>query len=87
MIKKSVKYWVPLWVDKGTFLVMHPAWGHFAKTYGLEQIAIEHEGKSPGARTLQLLIKRAKQEKVKVVFIQDQHSSHMAETVASANWC
>ena len=72
------------WVGKGTFLVMHPAWGYFARTYGLEQISIEHEGKSPAAKSLFNLIKRAKQEKVKVVFIQDQHSSRMAETVASS---
>ncbi len=67
-----------------SFLVMHPAWGFFAKTYGLEQIAIEHEGKSPGAKSLHKLITRAEDEKINVVFIQDQHSSRMAETVASA---
>ncbi len=67
-----------------SFLVMHPAWGFFAKTYDLEQIAIEHEGKSPGAKSLHKLITRAEDEKIKVVFIQDQHSSRMAETVASA---
>lgn len=67
-----------------SFLVMHPAWGFFAKTYDLEQIAIEHEGKSPGAKSLHKLITRVENEKIKVVFIQDQHSSRMAETVASA---
>ena len=70
--------------EKKSFLVMHPAWGFFAKTYDLEQIAIEHEGKSPSAKSLHKLIKRAEDEKIKVVFIQDQHSSRMAETVASA---
>jgi len=69
---------------KGSFMVMHPAWGFFAKTYNLEQIAIEHEGKSPSAKSLHKLIKRAEDEKIKIVFIQDQHSSRMAETVASA---
>ncbi len=72
------------WIGKGSFLVMHPAWGYFAKTYDLEQIAIEHEGKSPSAKSLHKLINRAKNEKIKVVFVQDQHSSRMAETVASA---
>ncbi len=71
------------WVGKGVFLVMHPAWEHFAQTYQLEQIAIEHEGKSPSAKSLQYLISRAKQENIKVVFIQDQHSSRMANTVAA----
>lgn len=69
--------------NKKTFLVMHPAWGYFAKEYNLEQIAIEHEGKSPSAKSLQKLIQRAEQEKIKLVFIQDQHSSRMADTVAA----
>ncbi len=72
------------WIGKGSFLVMHPAWGAFATTYKLEQMAIEHEGKSPSARSLQTLINTAIAKKVQVVFIQDQHSSRMANTVASA---
>ena len=35
--------------DVGTdvLMVFHPAWGYFADAYGLEQIAIEKEGKEP----------------------------------------
>ena len=29
------------------FLVFHPAWGYFARDYGLSQVSIELEGKEP----------------------------------------
>ncbi len=72
------------WLGKGKFLVMHPAWGYFAKTYGLTQIAIEKEGKAPTPRYLQKLIKRAREYKIQVVFIQQQHSGQLAMVVAKA---
>ncbi len=83
-LDKEIRKMLGDWVGKGVFLVMHPAWGYFAKTYGLEQIAIEYEGKSPGAKSLQSLIRRAKEEKINTVFVQEQHSSRLAKTVASA---
>ena len=33
-------------------LVYHPAWGHFCQDFGLQQTAVEDEGKSPGAASL-----------------------------------
>jgi zinc transport system substrate-binding protein len=66
------------------FLVFHPAWGYFAERYGLEQVAIEHEGKEPGARALAALIERARAEGVRKVFVQPQFSQRLAETVARA---
>ncbi len=66
------------------FMAFHPAWGYFARDYGLEQIPIEVEGKEPSARALADLIKRAKQEGIKVVFVQAQFSTKNAETVARA---
>jgi zinc transport system substrate-binding protein len=66
------------------FMAFHPAWGYFARDYGLEQIPIEVEGKEPSARTLAGIIKRARQEGIKVVFVQAQFSTRNAETVAQA---
>jgi len=67
-----------------SFLVFHPAWGYFAKDYGLRQIPIEAEGKEPGARSLARVIDLGKREGVKVIFVQTQFSRRTAETVASA---
>ncbi|OEU74225.1 MAG: hypothetical protein BA864_03745 [Desulfuromonadales bacterium C00003093] len=66
------------------FIVFHPAWGYFARDYGLEQIPIEVEGKEPNAGALSDLIGYAKQEGIKVVFVQAQFSTRNAGTVAQA---
>jgi zinc transport system substrate-binding protein len=66
------------------FMVFHPAWGYFADHYGLIQVPIEHQGKSPGARALAALIEQAKQERIKVVFVQPQFDKRQARQVAQA---
>lgn len=66
------------------FMVFHPAWGYFARHYGLEQIPVELEGKEPKAQDLQQLIQRAKAEGIRVVFVSPQFSTRSAETIASA---
>lgn len=67
-----------------TFLVFHPSWGYFARTYGLTQIAIENEGKEPGPRALATVIDEARRRGTRVVFVQKQFSRNDAKTVASA---
>ncbi len=67
-----------------TFYVFHPAFGYFAHAYNLNQQAVEIEGKSPSPRQLYSLIKRAKAEKVKVVFVQPQFDRKSAQAVAHA---
>jgi zinc transport system substrate-binding protein len=67
-----------------SFFVFHPAFGYFAKRYGLHQIAVETGGKSPSARHLAKLIDLAKQKEVKVLFVQPQFSQKSARTVAQA---
>lgn len=66
------------------FMVFHPAWGYFAEAYGLVQVPIEHEGKEPGARTLAAIIEKARQDKVRVVFVQPQFDRRSATQVARA---
>jgi zinc transport system substrate-binding protein len=51
------------------FLVYHPSWGYFARQYGLEQIAIEAEGKEPGAIRLIGVIEQARRERAQVVLV------------------
>ena len=64
------------------FMVFHPAWSYFAEDYGLEQIAIEREGKEPGARTLQKTIEEGKRLGIKVIFVQKQFSLSIAQSIA-----
>lgn len=65
-----------------TFYVYHPAFGYFARDYGLKQASVEIEGKSPSPRQLLGLIKRARRENVKVIFVQPQFSTRPARILA-----
>ncbi|MEA3420535.1 MAG: zinc ABC transporter substrate-binding protein [Acidobacteriota bacterium] len=66
------------------FMVFHPAWGYFARDYGLDQIPIEIGGKEPGARELANLIEEAKNDGIKIIFVQKQFSEKSAEALADA---
>jgi len=66
----------------GRIYVYHPAFGHFARAFGLEQVAVEHEGKPPGARRLAELIDQARGDQVRVIFCQPQASCVSAKTIA-----
>jgi len=65
-----------------TFFVYHPAFGYFAKDYGLKQMAIEIDGKSPSPRQLIKIIKQAKKKAVKVIFVQPQFRDKPAKIIA-----
>ncbi len=67
-----------------TFYVFHPAFGYFAHEYHLQQKSVETEGKSPTPRQLLALIKQARAEHVKIIFLQPQFDVHCAEAVAAA---
>ena len=64
------------------FMVFHPSWGYFARDYGLTQEPIEQLGREPGPKALAALMKEAKADGIKVVFIQPQMSAAQAETIA-----
>ena len=64
------------------FIVFHPSWGYFADAYGLQQIAIEIEGKAPKPAQLAELITYCREHSIKVVFVQPQFSAKSAELVA-----
>jgi zinc transport system substrate-binding protein len=63
--------------------VFHPAFGYFADAYFLNQVAIESDGKEPGAKELAELMDAAKRDGVAVVFVQPQFSKRSAEALAT----
>lgn len=65
-----------------TFIVFHPAWGYLASDYGLKELAIEHEGKEPGARELSAIVAQAHAAGIKNIFASPQHSTHSADALA-----
>ncbi len=64
------------------FMVFHPSWGYFAESYGLEQVPVEIEGKSPKPAHLKKLIELARREQISVIFAQPQFSKKSAEVIA-----
>ena len=64
------------------FVVFHPSWGYFAADYGLEQIAIEVEGKAPKQRERVKLVAEGRAKDWKAVFVQPQFSEKAARTLA-----
>ena len=69
---------------KGTkFMVFHPSWGYFAQAYGLQQLPVEIEGKSPKPKELITLIKEAKEEKISAIFTQPEFSDSIAKVMAN----
>ena len=68
--------------EGAAFLVFHPAWGYLAREYGLEEVAIEVDGKEPKASDMAAVITEAKRRGVKVVFVSPQFSGRSAEIIA-----
>jgi zinc transport system substrate-binding protein len=68
--------------ERRKFMVFHPAWGYFARQYGLTQVPVESEGKEPGPAELAALIDQAGRDGIRVVFVQPQFSTRSAEVVA-----
>jgi zinc transport system substrate-binding protein len=66
------------------FLVFHPAWGYFAKDYGLSQFSVELEGKEPSPGELMEQLKEARTLGIRNIWIQPQRSSRMAESLAKS---
>ncbi len=64
------------------FVVDHPAWGWYAAEFGLEQIAIEREGKPPGPRSLIPLIETLRAAGVHQILVQPGDPHRSARVVA-----
>ncbi len=64
------------------FMVFHPAWGYFARDYGLTQYAIEDEGKSPSPQHMKAMTDLARGKNIRSIFIQNQFERKNAEAIA-----
>ena len=65
-----------------SFMVFHPAWGYFAKQYGLEQIAVQVGGQDPSASELADLVDIARARGITVIFVQPSFNSATVEALA-----
>jgi zinc transport system substrate-binding protein len=62
--------------------VFHPEWGYFARDYGLEELAIEFEGKEPSARQIKNSIDKAKAIGIREIFLSTRVNPKIASSVA-----
>ncbi len=67
-----------------TIYVFHPAYGYFCRAYNLVQKAVATGGKKPGARHLAQLIRQAREDHVRIIFVQPQFSRKTAQAIADA---
>ena len=67
-----------------TLFVYHPAFGYFCDRYGLVQVAIETGGREPTPAQLEGVIEKAREEGVKVLFVQPEFPEKSARAVANA---
>ncbi len=66
------------------FMVFHPSWGYFARDYGLRQVPVEIEGKTPKPARLKELIEHARRRGIRLILVQPQFSRKSAELIARA---
>ena len=64
------------------FMIYHPNLGYLARDYGLEEIAVEYEGKEPPPSRMRYLIDRARKENIKVIFVQKEYDKKNAISIA-----
>ncbi|MGQ8337129.1 metal ABC transporter solute-binding protein, Zn/Mn family [Sunxiuqinia sp. A32] len=69
-------------VENRTFLTFHPALTYLARDYGLEQMALEIQGKEPSPRYLSELVKQSREKNIHVVFIQKEFDRENAMQLA-----
>lgn len=65
------------------FLIFHPALTYLARQYGLEQIAMEVDGKEPSPKHLKELAEMAKNENIKAIFVQKEFNMDNARQMAN----
>lgn len=69
--------------DVASFVIFHPTLTYFSRLYGLNQIAIEHEGKEPSAAHIRAVVDSARRRGVETVLVQAEFDRRNAEAVAS----
>ncbi len=70
-------------VEQRTFMVFHPAWGYFADKYNLEQLPVQVEGQDPSVSEMAELVEIAREEDIRVIFIQPSFNASDAQAIAA----
>ena len=66
-----------------SIMIYHPAYTYLARDYGIEQIAIEQEGKEPTPKQLRTLIDKARSQNIDIIFHQPQYNANKLSAIAT----
>ncbi len=69
-------------VPKKRFMIYHPDLAYIARDYGLEEIAVESEGKEPTPSSMRELIDRARKDNLKTIFVQKEFDIKNVKVIA-----
>ena len=64
------------------FVIYHPALTYFARAYGMEQIAVEADGKEPSARHIAKLIEQAQAKGIQCLLYQKEFPRSVVDVIA-----
>jgi zinc transport system substrate-binding protein len=64
--------------------VFHPAWGYFCDAFGLKQVAVEIEGKEPSESEITELLRSAREDGIRAIYVQPQIAGTAVQAVARA---
>ncbi|MFW5713169.1 MAG: metal ABC transporter solute-binding protein, Zn/Mn family [Brevefilum sp.] len=70
-------------ISHRTFMVFHPTWGYFADQFDLEQVPVQVGGQEPSPQELANLVEVARDENIRVIFIQPSFDSASAKAIAT----
>lgn len=69
--------------EGSSFVIFHPTLTYFSRLYGLNQIAIEHEGKEPSVSHIRAVVDSARRLGVNTVLVQAEFDRSNAEVIAN----
>jgi len=68
---------------RNSFMIFHPNLAYLARDYGLEEIAVEFEGKEPPPSRMKELIDIARTQNIKTIFVQKEYDRRNAKAIAN----
>ncbi len=69
-------------ISARSFIVSHPAFGHFCNDYNCQQLSVEHEGKEPRPQEIETLLETIKQSQPELAVALPQHNNKGAQAIA-----
>ncbi len=64
------------------FVIYHPNLAYLARDYGLEEVAVENEGKEPNPAQMKNLIDRIRMENLKIILVQKEFDTKNSKAIA-----